>query len=160
MEGCGGGASGRKHEGAQGIKFGIQPVDFGFEPGHLCCDDAQRFVLRRLAGVGCCEIRAEIEEIVLYPHQRGVEIDVAGRMLPSQADEGIGFVHCAIGIDAQIALQPARAGDEPGGAVVTRPGIDLVQLHHGRTQSSSAISGTVWNGCPFGICVRSDGRRR
>ncbi|MNW14041.1 hypothetical protein D3C71_2121540 [compost metagenome] len=52
-------------------------------------------------------------------------------MLPGKPDKGVGLVDGAIGIDPEIALQAARTGDEPGGAVVARPGVDLVELDHG-----------------------------
>ncbi|MNL87752.1 hypothetical protein D3C87_2170770 [compost metagenome] len=51
--------------------------------------------------------------------------------MPGKADKGVGLVDGAIGIDPEIALQATRTRDEAGGAVVARPGIDLVELDHG-----------------------------
>ncbi len=106
-------AAARQDEGLQRLEVGVQLRRSPLEPRHLRRDDAQRLVGQRLAGIGRREIGAEIEEVVLDAHQHRVELGHARRVQARQADRGIGLVDRAIGLDAQIVLQPARAGRSP-----------------------------------------------
>ncbi len=61
-----------------------------------------RRVGRPLAGLGRRrQIRAQVEEIVLDAGQDRIERGVRGGVKPRQADDGVGLVHRAIGLDPQ-----------------------------------------------------------
>ncbi|MNY59976.1 hypothetical protein D3C86_1964780 [compost metagenome] len=51
-------------------------------------------------------------------------------MQSRDADGRIGLVHRAVGLDAKIVLQPARAGNQRGRPFVAGAGVDLIQFHH------------------------------
>lgn len=89
---------------------------------------ARRTASRRFQGPP--DRRPRVEQVVLDAHQHGIEFGHVAGMQPGDADRRIGLVDRAIGIDAQVVLQPPRAGDERGGAVVAGAGIDLVEPDH------------------------------
>ncbi|MNV91220.1 hypothetical protein D3C71_1856960 [compost metagenome] len=70
---CGRCRAARQHEGFQRIEFAVQGVDLPLQPLRLRLDDPQRLVAQLLSGVGCCKVRAEIEEIVLDADEHDVE---------------------------------------------------------------------------------------
>ena len=71
---------------------------------------------------------AEIEELVLHAQQDGRQFAERGRPPESStvaraaADEGVQFVHGAVGFDAQRVLGNALPADERGIAAVARAG--------------------------------------
>ena len=106
-------AATRQDERAQRIEIGVQLVDLHLQPGHLCGDDPQWFVGQRLARIGRGKVGAKVEQVVLDAHQHRVERSEVLRILACQPDKGIGLVDRAIGLDAQVAFQAARAGGQP-----------------------------------------------
>lgn len=69
----GGGRAGRQHEGFQRFQVGVEAIYFLLQPLHLGIDDAQRLVAQVLAGVGGAQVGAEVEHVVLYALENGVE---------------------------------------------------------------------------------------
>ena len=76
------------------------------------------------------QLGAEVEQIVLYARQHGVERRLGGGGEAGDADGGIGLVDRAIGFDAQIVLAPPLAGGERGGAGIAAARVDFVETHH------------------------------
>ena len=53
-------------------------------------------------------------------------------MQAGQTDAGIGFIHRTIALNPQVIFEPAFAGTQPGCAIVTRLGVNLVLYDHVR----------------------------
>ena len=112
-------AAAGQDEGLERREARIDAVDLAFEPDDLLVGDAQPAV----AGLaGRAQIGADVEQVVLDPRQRGV--DIGRRRQPRQADRGIRLVDGAIGGDAGIVLGDARAVTQRGLATVAAARID------------------------------------
>ncbi len=122
----------RQHEGIERFQLGVEAVDLALQPRHLRSDDAQRAFVLAAAGRGG-EVGAEIEQIVLDARQHGGDGALGAK--PSQAQDGIGLVHRAIGFDARIVLGHAPAADQRGLAGVAAAGIDAREADHQRRYS-------------------------
>jgi hypothetical protein len=52
-------------------------------------------------------------------------------MLPCQANRGVGFVYCAVGVYTQSMFLNARAIAKSGGAGISGFCIDFIEHNHG-----------------------------
>jgi hypothetical protein len=113
-----------------GARCSFRAIDVALEPLDLARQHPQAFGLA--LALGHREIGAEIEQVVLDQAQHRIEFARVAKVQPHHADGGVGFVHGAIGGDAQIVFRAALAAAERSGAVVAGLGIDAVEHDHRR----------------------------
>ena len=120
-------------EGAQGGEVLIEIINLAFQAVHLLWQNPQGFVGQFLARVGHAEIGAEIKKFVLNAGQHGVELGegFGVGMEPDNSQNRIGFIHGAIGLNAEMGLGNAGSRTQGRVALVAGAGIDAVEYDHG-----------------------------
>ena len=122
------GAAAGQNEVLERCEITIHLIALGFEAFHHGRID------RRLEGAAFflfpkkTQVAAKIEEFVLDPSQN--LIDRSDEALgKGHSEGGVHLVHLPIGLDLRIVFCDPPPGAEPGGSVITRPGVDFRQPH-------------------------------
>ena len=102
---------------ASGLR--VHRVNLGLKPGDLSFDHPQRrvFAGRIQMAVGGAKIGTKVKEVVGDAFQSFVQLSVG--MQPRKADGGVGFIHRAIGRDAQAVLGHPSAVAKRGFALAS-----------------------------------------
>ena len=130
-----------QNEGPQGRQRLIERIDLPFQPLDLGGNDPQRLLPLLDAALRRAEIGPEIEQIVLDQPQHLVERRKSGlrQVQPHHADDRVGLVDRAIGLDPQRRFLHPFAGAERRRAFVPRLGVNPVEHHHRHHLPSATI---------------------
>ena len=105
----------------------VDPVDRAFQPFGLSRDHSQHHLGRGEIIPWGGQIGAQIEQVVLDSQHVAAVIAKIG--IGGESQRRVRLVHRADRFHPSVALGPSRTIDQPGRAVITRAGVDLVKLY-------------------------------
>ena len=91
-------------------------------------DDALGLPFRLFAGFWGAKIGAKVKKVILNTAQHGVELRIGSRCRKSRhAKGGIGFIHRAIGFDAQVVFGAALARPQSRCALISGARVNTIE---------------------------------